>query len=63
MSIKRIFGETRRHVRRWNIWRKRSLDHPVTKLMVLLGIVSAPTMAFIFLPEEWTRFRIGLMKG
>lgn len=41
-----------RHIRRWNIWRKRNMNGPVYHLFVLFGIVKSPTYAMILLPEE-----------
>lgn len=40
------------HFRRWNIWRKRSLDSKMHKLLVLFGIIKSPSMCFVLLPEE-----------
>lgn len=40
------------HIRRWNIWRKRSLNGPIYKILVLFGVTKSPTMASVWLPEE-----------
>lgn len=40
-------------IRRWNIWRKRSLNGPIYKILVLFGVIKSPTMASVWLPEEW----------
>ena len=40
------------HIRRWNIWRKRSLNGPIYKILVLFGVTKSPTMGFVLLPEE-----------
>lgn len=40
------------HVRRWNIWRKKCLNGPIYKILVLFGVTKSPTMAFVSLPEE-----------
>ena len=40
------------HIRRWNIWRKRCLNGPIYKILVLFGVIKSPTMAFVLLPEE-----------
>lgn len=44
-----------KHIRRWNIWRKRCLNGPIYKFLVLIGISKSPTMMFITLPEEWAK--------
>lgn len=31
------------HIRMWNNWRKRSLNGPVYKVLVLFGLVHSPT--------------------
>lgn len=41
-----------KHFRRWNIWRKRSLNNKLYKFLVLFGVIKSPTMATVFLPEE-----------
>lgn len=41
-----------KHFRRWNIWRKRSLNSALYKILVLFGMTKSPTMATVFLPEE-----------
>ena len=40
------------HIRRWNIWRKRNLNGPIYKILVLFGVIKSPTMASVWLPEE-----------
>lgn len=40
------------HIRRWNIWRKRNLNGPIYKTLVLFGVTKSPTMACVWLPEE-----------
>ena len=40
------------HIRRWNIWRKGSLNSKIQKLFVLFGLIKSPTMCYILLPEE-----------
>ena len=40
------------HIRRWNIWRKRNLNGPIHKILVLFGVTKSPTMASVWLPEE-----------
>lgn len=41
-----------KHIRRWNIWRKNSLNSRWYKFTVLLGLRVSPTMHTVFLPEE-----------
>lgn len=45
-----------KHIRRWNKWRKHSLNHPMYKLSVLLGIKRSLTMNLVLLPEEEEAF-------
>ena len=45
-------GRLIRHIRRWNIWRKRNINGPLHHILVLFGLVKSPTMAFMLLPEE-----------
>lgn len=40
------------HIRRWNIWRKRNLNGPIYKTLVLFGVTKSPTMAYVRLPKE-----------
>lgn len=40
------------HIRRWNIWRKRNVNGPIHKILVLFGVNKSPTMAHVMLPEE-----------
>lgn len=49
-----------KHVRRWNIWRKKSLNGRGYKLFVLLGITKSPTFAWTMLPEEMKPFEEGI---
>lgn len=41
-----------KHIRRWNIWRKKNINGPVHKVLVLLGFRKSPTMTLTLLPEE-----------
>lgn len=41
-----------KHFRRWNIWRKRSCNGKLYKILVLLGVTKSPTMTTVLLPEE-----------
>ena len=40
------------HIRRWNIWRKRCLNGPIHKILVLFGMIKSPTMILVMLPKE-----------
>lgn len=41
-----------KHIRRWNLWRKKCMNSKLHKFLVLFGVVKSPTMATVFLPEE-----------
>ena len=43
-------------IRRWNKWRKRSINSKIYKLCVLLGIIHSPTFELCF-PREWGEWR------
>ena len=51
------------HFRRWNIWRKRSLNGPLHKLLVLFRVIESPTMCYVLLPEEETAMFMAVQKG
>lgn len=40
------------HIRRWNVWRKGSLNGPFYKFLVLVGFVKSPTFVLALLPED-----------
>lgn len=40
------------HFRRWNIWRKRSLNKPLYKLLVLFGVIKSPTMIYVEIKDD-----------
>lgn len=42
----------KRHLNRWNKWRKRSLNGPIYKFFVLIGIKKSPTFAFVLSDDE-----------
>lgn len=46
--IKRL----RSHFIRWNIWRKRCLNHPLYKFLVLIRVMWSPTFETTYTPEE-----------
>lgn len=51
------------HFRRWNIWRKRSLNGPLHKLLVLFRVIESPTMRYVMLPEEESALFMAIQKG
>lgn len=51
------------HIRRWNIWRKRNLNGPIHKILVLFGVTKSPTMASVWLPEEEKEIAKAFVKG
>ena len=52
-----------KHIRRWNIWRKRSMNGLVYKLLVIFGLRKSPTMTMVLLPEEQSMVIKGFMDG
>lgn len=40
------------HIKRWDKWRKRSLNSPFYKLLVLLGVIHSPTFEFVLDDRE-----------
>ena len=40
------------HVRRWNVWRKMSLNGLFYKFLVLVGFVKSPSFPLVFLPGD-----------
>ena len=45
-----------KHIRRWNIWRKKCMNGKIHKLLVLVGLRWSPTFAMELLPEEVNKF-------
>lgn len=43
---------TNKHFRRWNIWRRYSLNGWFHKLLVLFKVIESPTMIYFSPPEE-----------
>lgn len=41
-----------RHIKRWNIWRKKNTNGKLHHILVLFGIIKSPTFASVLLPEE-----------
>ena len=42
----------KRHIKRWNYWRKSNTNNKIHKLLVLLGIIKSPTFEVFLLPDE-----------
>ena len=52
-----------KHIQRWNIWRKNSLNGPLHKFLVLVGLRKSPSMRFILTPDEIKEFEEAFEKG
>lgn len=52
-----------KHIRRWNMWRKYSLNPPTYKLFVLIGLEKSETLALTLLPEEQDDFAHSILEG
>lgn len=48
--MKRLF----RHIRRWNKWRKCSMNDKIDKLLVLFNFISSPTFEVTYLENEYS---------
>lgn len=42
-----------KHIRKWNAWRKHSLNSKLDKLLVLFGVIQSPSMNYLVFPEIW----------
>ena len=40
------------HIKKWNEWRKYSLNSPISKFLVLFGIIKSPTFESYFTEKE-----------
>lgn len=40
------------HIKCWNIWRKRSLNSPINKFLVLIGLIHSPAFFNVLREEE-----------
>ena len=49
-DCKYLFKKVIKHIKAWNIWRKRSLDGKMYKVLVLFGLCHAPTFEIL---EKW----------
>ena len=45
-----------KHFKRWNKWRKGSLNSPIYKVLVLLNILKSPTFNLIMADDEAAAF-------
>ena len=41
--------------KRWKSWKKRCMNGPAYKLLVLIGVVHSPTFDLALTEEEWRR--------
>ena len=41
-----------KHIKIWNIWRKRNANGHLHHILVLFNVIKSPTMLHTFLPEE-----------
>ena len=51
-----------RYFKCWNNWRKKSMNHPVSKFLVLIGVIKSPTFA---LDLSWDEaiYKQAIMEG
>ena len=40
------------YIKCWNKWRKRSLNSPINKFLVLIGLIHSPTFFNVLIAEE-----------
>lgn len=45
------------HLKRWNKWRKHSLNSPIYKFLVLIGVVRSPTLSLTLTDEEIRKYQ------
>ena len=45
-------NKLKRHIKRWNGWRKVNGNGTLHHILVLLGLIHSPTFEFYLLPEE-----------
>lgn len=50
------------HVKKWNEWRKYSLNSPISKLLVLFRIIKSPTFESYLTEKILLRNSVELMK-
>lgn len=59
IKIKKII----KHIKRWNEWRKESLNNPVQKLLVLFKVIESPTFKHFWSKDDAKTFRDGFLQG
>lgn len=52
-----------KHIKKWNEWRKHSLNPPISKLLVLFNIIKSPTFEHFWTEKEQRDFYEGFMQG
>lgn len=50
-----MFEKFKNHYGRWTRWKKRNLNGPVYKCLVLFGVVHSPTFEMMSRIEDWER--------
>lgn len=51
------------HIKKWNEWRKGSLNNPIYKLLVLFKLAKSPTFDWFWTKEETEQFIRGFEIG
>lgn len=54
-NLKGRFRSKINHIKQWNKWRKRSLNSPVYKFLVLIGLTHSPTFFLQVLTDDEIR--------
>lgn len=52
-----------KHIKKWNKWRKHSLNSPISKLLVLFNIIKSPTFEHFWTEQDARAFREGFLQG
>ena len=52
LKTKLRFRSKINHIKHWNKWRKRSLNSPINKFLVLVGLIHSPTFFKVLRDEE-----------
>lgn len=55
LKTKLRFRSKINHIKHWNKWRKRSLNSPINKFLVLIGLIHSPTFILQVLTDEEIR--------
>lgn len=56
-------GKLIKHIKRWNVWRKRNKNGIVHKILVLFGAVKSPTLMCTWTNDEYKAFYDGFIEG